>query len=40
MENSSIKEYFTHHLGLDKKNTLSNIVRNENKIIKKEKNDK
>jgi hypothetical protein len=40
MENSFLKEYFTHHLGLDKKNDLSNQARGENKIIKKDKKDK
>lgn len=40
MENSLLKEYFTHHLGLDKKNDLSNQVRGENKIIKKDKKNK
>jgi hypothetical protein len=37
MENSSLNQYFTHHLGLDKKNDLSNKQRQENKVVKKEK---
>ena len=37
MENSSLNQYFTHHLGLDKKNELSNKQRQENKVVKKEK---
>lgn len=40
MENSFLKEYFTHYLGLDNKNNLSNEKRQENKIIKKEKKSK
>lgn len=40
MERSFLNEYFTHYLGLDKKNELSNYKREENKVVKKEKKNK